>query len=224
MLKNLLFGSAFLAVSLSLTGCGGSSSNNKAQYSLKIKNITAAQPMSPLAVVVHNSSYNLFRVGSSASVELEKLAESGDNSLVINTVNTNIEQTKSSLTLLTPSNIQNINIISNAKYISLATMLVNTNDAFAGLNSYDISTIGVGKSVEINLIAYDAGTESNSETTQSIPGLGGEGYNSTKDDTNSLIRTHSGVITADDGLSTSGLTSIHKFENPVATVTISRIK
>jgi len=224
MLKNLLFGSAFLAVSLSLTGCGGSSSSNETQYSLKIKNITAAQPMSPLAVVVHNSSYNLFTVGNSASIELEKLAESGDNSLVINTVNTNIEQTKSSSSLLTPSSVQDINITSNSKYISLATMLVNTNDAFAGLNSYDISAIGVGKSVEINLIAYDAGTESNSETSQSIPELVGEGYNSSRDDTNSLIRAHSGVITADDGLSTSGLTSIHKFENPVATITISRIK
>jgi len=223
MLKNLLFGSAFLAVSFSLTGCGGSSSSNQAQYSLKIKNITATQPMSPLAVVVHNSSYNLFTVGSNASVELEKLAESGDNSLVINTVNTNIEQTKSSSALLTPSSVQDINITSNSKYISLATMLVNTNDAFAGLNSYDISAIGVGKSVEINLIAYDAGTENNSETAQSIPGLGGEGYNSSRDDTNSLIRAHSGVITADDGLNTSGLTSIHKFENPVVTVTISRI-
>ena len=224
MHKNLLFGSAFLAVSLSLTGCGGSSNSNQAQYSLKIKNITAAQPMSPLAVVAHSSGYNLFTVGSSSSIELEKLAEGGDNSLVINTVNTNIEQTKSSSALLTPGSVQDINITSNAKYISLSTMLVNTNDAFTGLNSYDVSAIGVGKSVEINLIAYDAGTENNSETAQNVPGLGGEGFNSNRDDTNSLVRVHSGVITADDGLNRSGLTSIHKFENPVATVIITRIK
>jgi len=223
MIFKIIFSSILAVASLTLTGCGGGSENSVNKYSIKVQNLTSAQPMSPVAVVLHNSSYSLFSVGSSASLALEKLAEDGDNSSVIGNTNTSIEQTKSSDALLTPSSVQDIEITSQSKYISLATMLVNTNDAFAGLNSYDISTIAVGENVEINVIAYDAGTEKNSETAQTIPGIGGEGFNSLRDDTNSIVRAHSGVISVDDGLNTSGLTSIHKFDNPVVKLTIKRI-
>ena len=39
--------------------------------------------MSPLAVLTHNNSFELFEVGQSTSVELEYLAEGGSNAQLI---------------------------------------------------------------------------------------------------------------------------------------------
>jgi len=226
MFIKTLLGSVLSVASLTLlSGCGGSSSA-KNQYTIELTNITAAQPMSPLAVVAHNSNYKIYSVGSSATVALEKLAEGGDNTVLINSAksNSNVDFTHSGMTLIKPSSTQVISITTSEQYLSLATMLVNTNDAFTGINSYDLSSIAIGSSLEIGLVAYDAGTEMNSETPTTVPGLTGEGFNANRDDGNTLIRLHSGVITNDDVLKSSGLSSIHKFDNPVAKIKIRRMK
>jgi len=74
-------------------------------------------------------------------------------------------------------------------------------------------------------MAYDAGTEANSETAATIPGpaAGGEGYNSTRDDRDT-VGGHPGVISADDGLTGSALDASHRFDNPVARITITRLE
>lgn len=75
-------------------------------------------------------------------------------------------------------------------------------------------------------LAYDAGTEANSESTETVPGpaAGGEAYNPDRDDRNNFVAMHAGIISGDDGLSTSVLTYQQKFDNPVMSVTITRIK
>ena len=42
-------------------------------------------------------------------------------------------------------------------------MLVNTNDAFTGLNAIDVSSLAVDEALTFTTFAYDAGTEANSE-------------------------------------------------------------
>ena len=74
------------------------------------------------------------------------------------------------------------------------------------------------------LSTYDAGTEANSESAGTVPAQGGEGFNAVRDDSKGAVRLHSGVVSADDGLSTSSLKSINRFDNPTAKVVIKRIQ
>lgn len=104
-------------------------------------------------------------------------------------------------------------------------MLVNTNDAFAGLRSIDVSGLAIGDAITLNAKAYDAGTELDSESAGTMPGPadGGEGFNANRSDVNNFVRGHGGVVTADDGLSSSVLNQSHRFDNPGMIVTIKRI-
>ncbi len=107
---------------------------------------------------------------------------------------------------------------------SVSTMLVNTNDAFTGLNSMDVETLPVGGSISVDGIAYDAGTEADTEEAIHIPGPagGGEGFNALRDDVADQVSMHSGVVSQDDGFATSDLSEQHRFDNPVVRVRIER--
>ena len=103
-------------------------------------------------------------------------------------------------------------------------MLVNTNDAITGVNDVLVGDMAVGDSVTLRAIAYDAGTEANTETAATIPGPagGGEGFNAARDDIADRVAMHPGIVGAEDGFATSNLTGQHKFDNPVALITIGR--
>src|SRR5680860_1111904 len=49
-------------------------------YQITVTNLTAGQPLSPAAVVIHDTNWQAFTLGEPASVALETLAEAGDNS------------------------------------------------------------------------------------------------------------------------------------------------
>ena len=211
ILSALLMGSI-----VTFSGCSSNDSNDlitSSAYSVKVVNLTAAQPMSPIIV----SSISLFSIGESASVGLEKLAEGGDNSDLVN------ENSVSGTKLIAPSQSDEVIIETKATQLSLASMLVRTNDAFIGLDSYDVSSLAVDGTLEVELAVYDAGTEENTETNASIPGLGGEGFNSARESVDQ-VSSHSGIISKDDGLVTSDLNAIDKFNNPAAKVVITRIR
>ncbi|MGI9295909.1 MAG: spondin domain-containing protein, partial [Pseudomonadales bacterium] len=54
-----------------------------ASYEISAVNLTVAQPLSPLAVLIHDDSQTAFPVGTAASAGLEQLAESGDNNQLL---------------------------------------------------------------------------------------------------------------------------------------------
>ena len=78
-------------------------------------------------------------------------------------------------------------------------------------------------SLTFTTFAYDAGTEANSEAAGTIPGPAdsGEGFNEERDDVN-YVAMHPGVVSQHDGLSSSVLSSQHKFDNPLTQVVITR--
>ncbi|MCV6038334.1 spondin domain-containing protein, partial [Escherichia coli] len=80
-------------------------------------------------------------------------------------------------------------------YLSLASMLVNTNDAFVGETGLSLKALAVGESYEMNMNVWDSGTELNDELAATIPGPagGGEGFNSTRNDMNDAVAFHAGV-------------------------------
>jgi hypothetical protein len=194
-------------------------------YTVSVTNLTYAQPLSPLGVILHAES-KMWMVGESASIALENLAESGDNSDFI--ADSNVLAAISGEGVVLPGAVSTVEISTTdrtATYFTAATMLVNTNDAFSGLTGIDISTLAVNDKKSWNLSVYDAGTEANSEAAGSIPGPadGGTGFDATRDDVD-FVGYHSGVVSQDDGLSSSVLTQAHRFDNPAVKLTITRTK
>ena len=190
-------------------------------------NLTAAQPLSPIALAVHDDSFRAFMVGSPASPGLELLAEAGDNSGLLDEVEGRAEATgeapigpggREAFTLELDSDD------TTGAMLTVMTMLVNTNDAITGINGMDVSGMAVGDTLVINTIAYDSGTEANTEAAGTIPGPadGGEGFNEARDDVSDQVVMHGGVVTSDDGLAGSVLTQTHRFDNPVARIVIAR--
>ena len=216
MKKSNILSALLLGSIIGLSGCGGDMAASSSQgyaYEVQVTNVTAGQPMSPLLV----SSTSFFSVGESASAALEKLAEGGDNSELLNA------DSVSGSKLITPSQSDAVSVNTLTQTLSIATMLVKTNDAFAGLDNQDLSSLALNASATFYLNAYDAGTEENSETNATVPGLGEEGYNSARESSD-IVTLHAGIITKDDGLATSNLSSMEKFNNPVARVVITRTK
>lgn len=201
-----------------------------ASYQVTATNLTAGQPLSPPLLILHDGSYRVFSVGQAAGEGLEILAEGGDNSTL------NTEATALATVYSTAAGDAPVGpgatgewVISDSgnhtqSSLSMATMLVNTNDAFTGINTIDLSGLAVGESLHVDAIAYDAGTESNSESAGTIPGPadGGEGFNAARDDLNDQVTMHSGVVSQADGLGESVLQEQHRFLNPVIRITVSR--
>ncbi len=183
-----------------LAGCPNDDDNDVAKsyrYTVSVENLTANQPMSPLAVLTHNSNFQLFEIGQSASVELEHLAEGGSNAELIALMNSddNVYQGVSGNGLLLPGSSDEVSITVNPHrygYLSLASMLVNTNDAFVGETGLSLKSLAVGESYEMNMNVWDSGTELNDELAATIPGPagGGEGFNSTRNDMNDAVAFH----------------------------------
>jgi len=194
------------------------------EYQVTVSNLTNAQPFSPLTVLLHDTD-QIWTIGQSASDELEQIAESGNNSALMDS--SFVLESASNGAVLPHGQTATVTISndSESKYLSLVTMLVNTNDAFSGLNKIDISQLAVNQSLQYSPGAYDAGTEGNSEAAGTVPGPadGGEGFNASRDDVN-IVTMHSGIISRDDGLVDSVLNNEHKFDNPVMAVTITRMK
>ena len=202
-----------------------------ATFEVTVSNLTNAQPLSPVAVVAHTFGYQAFTVGTTATPGLEVLAEAGDNGDFLDEADNHMVTllSTSGAAPIGPAGSETISIeidldtLPDAE-ISLATMLVNTNDAITGVNAQAVGDMALGDSVTLRTIAYDAGTEANTESAQTIPGpaAGGEGFNAARDDVNDFVTMHTGVVTADDGLTGSGLTEAHRFDNPVMQVTLTR--
>lgn len=215
-----------------LAGCPKSDDKDKTyRYTVSVTNLTASQPMSPLAVLTHNSNYQLFSVGQSASVELERLAEGGSNAELIALMNSNanVHEGFSGHGLILPGTSDQVTFSvdpDSYAYLSVASMLVNTNDAFVGESGLSLKSLSVGERFEMNMNVWDSGTEANDELASTIPGPagGGEGFNAARNDSDDVVSFHPGVVSQDDGLPTSTLSAVHRFLNPGAKVTITRIE
>jgi hypothetical protein len=226
-----------LLPTLLLFGCGGDGDNNsgstpvrQAVFEVRIVNLTYNQPLSPPGVILHRTGYSAFQAGQPASVGLEVLAEGGDPSDWIAQAETDnaVLATATGTAPVGPGGSITLSVAGDSAAdlaISLATMLVNTNDAFTGRSGITVGQLAVQDSLSLNLSAYDAGTEANSETAATIPGpaAGGEGFNTLRDD-HDFVSIHGGVVTRDDGLATSALDESHRFIGPTSRIVITRIQ
>ncbi len=213
-----------------MAACGDSSNIRKSTYRVTVTNLTSNQPFAPQGVVLHTDGYLGWQTGASAAEGIERLAESGDPAafLAQADMDTNVMATAVNGSLVMPGSSTSVELQTNSEAdlrISLATMLVNTNDAFTGLTDTLVGDLEVNESKTIYVPAYDAGTEANSETAATVPGPagGGEGYNAEQDDSG-FISVHPGAVTADDGLAGSTLDESHRWDNPVAKISVTRMQ
>jgi len=213
---------------LVLAGC--KPQDKMVSYEVTVTNLSEAQPLSPPALILHRTGYHPWQVGSPASHGLEQLAEGGATSGILDEAEESpkVLETEADTAAILPGASSSV-IIDSRNYrdlsLSLAAMLVNTNDGFTGLDAEPVADLAVHESRSIDVTAFDAGTEANSETAATVPGpaAGGEGYNSTRDDRNT-VGGHPGVISVDDGLTGSALHAENRFDNPVARITITRLE
>ncbi|MCW3172853.1 spondin domain-containing protein [Shewanella subflava] len=231
-LKTSLLG-LFVATTL-LSGCGNDDDDVVVApappvvvmqtFTVTVTNLTANQPMSPMILAAHSAEASLWQAGEKASVAIEKMAEGGDTADIAALAV--IESSVNGTGMLMPGMSETLTLTlaqADVANISLATMLVNTNDAFTGINSYHIAEMEVDRPQMMKYMAYDAGTEANSEAKGTMPGPadGGEGFHAARDDVD-FVHIHPGVITMYDGLADSVLMPSHRFDNPVIAVTITR--
>ena len=170
--------------SLSLVGLAQASDYNYEYgkvrtYSVSITNITKGVILTPFLAATHRRSIAFFELGQPASTEMAAIAEGGDvgplNMLLLSQPN-QVYATANSGGLLMPGQTLTLDIEAahGFNYLSLAAMLLPTNDSFAALNRIRLPARGTKRHL---LRAYDAGSELNDELCVSIPGpmCGGEG-------------------------------------------------
>ncbi|WP_028116762.1 spondin domain-containing protein [Ferrimonas senticii] len=230
---------AVAAATLVLAGCPGDNDHDpvviapapapsapiSASYDITVTNLSYAQPMSPLAAYLHDGSLSGWQIGSPASVGLEELAEGGSPAAFLAEANSAMAS-GSGDGILPPGMSQTVSLtVANDEplYLTLATMLVNTNDAFAGRAAIKLH-LAIGEQLSGIAPSYDAGTEANSELAATIPGPagGGAGFDSSRDDIADYVTRHGGIVGIEDGASDSALTQAHRFDNPVLHWSVTR--
>ncbi|BCV47762.1 spondin domain-containing protein [Shewanella algae] len=209
-----------------------------AQLEISINNLTHGNHFTPLLIAAHDGNSHLFQAGEPASSALQKMAEGGDISELQQavTANNGVIVANPAAGLLAPgAKVEKVMLDSGAlTHLSLVAMLLPTNDAFVGLDGWEIpSTPG---SYTLYLNAYDAGTEANDEQitgggTPGVPGIpavpdgmGGQNGTGVMDDSsNDRVHIHPGLLgdTDPNGGISDVDSRIHRWLNPVAALVVT---
>lgn len=186
-------------------------------YTVTITNLTQGQSFTPILGVTHDDRASLFSVGMPASDELATMAEGGDTGPLAALLGglPAVRDIATTEGLLGPGESVSFTIRASrrARYLSAAAMLIPTNDAFFALNGGKLPRSG---SQTWRVVAYDAGSEPNSEDCDDIPGpvcggaggspgAGGEGF----------VHVHNGIHGIADLSS-----SVYDWRNPVAMIRV----
>ena len=204
-------------------------------YSVTITNATGAQPFTPPVLVTHDARADVFTTGEAASPGIQGVAENGDvpglvaeleGATGVNSIT--VAATEAGPLLGGESITVEIETGKNQRRLSVASMLICTNDGFVGLDSMRLPRVP-GKSTTIGLNSYDAGTELNTELfADMVPPCGAlsgvdSGGQGTGESNPALAEN--GVITRHEFLTGAGDLDlgIHNWEDPAAMLTVTRI-
>ncbi|MGB2741499.1 MAG: spondin domain-containing protein [Cognaticolwellia sp.] len=208
------------------------------ELEVEFTNLTQGIYYTPILVSAHDDSMSLFSAGTAATPELQMMAEGGDISGLVTLLEganaNNAANPAGGLLAPGQSTTAMLSTDEGNGYLSIVTMLLPTNDGFAGLSGWKIPT--EAGSYTFNINAYDAGTEANNEVVNGggapgvlgIPaapgmdaGTGGTGV--TTEESNKTVHIHRGSLGDDDlTAGTSDLdNTVHRWLNPVARVTVT---
>jgi len=203
-------------------------------YKVTVRNLTLGQVFSPPVVAVHPGSVRAFTAGKPASKPLEIMAEDGATGDLVAALEDAGADVAVNDGPVPPGKkaVITVEASGNNSYITVLGMLVTTNDAFLGLNAADPAE--QGRSV-YRVIAYDAGTEVNTESCDHIPGPPcGNGKQraitpgENGPDEGGVVHVHSGVHNLPNNAGGAELGAYvdarqHDWRNPVAEIRIKKI-
>ena len=207
----------------SLLGAAGAAS--AMDFEVTVTNLTRGQQFTPILVAFHKAGVRLFELGSPASPQLKTLAEEGNVAPMTALLqgNPNVLDVVNSGGLLNPgqSVTQRVSTRGSFDNVSVAAMLIPTNDGFFAVN--DAEGPNGQQSITMFSPAYDAGTERNDETCASIPGphfseCGGPGGGGAPGGGEGFVHIHAGI----HGIGNL-IPAIRDWRNPVARITIHRV-
>ena len=169
-------------------------------YEIAFTNLSGGQPMTPPVVAIHDSSVNLFSIGTAASTELQAIAENGNNDPMVALAGSLEEVSAAGVAFVDAANpgpVQpgetatlTLETDAVAHVFSAVNMIVCTNDGFSGTNSHALPT-GT-ETITFDVLPYDAGTEVNVLNADYwVPPCGGNGENM-HDDENGVTGAHQG--------------------------------
>ena len=220
-----LFTTAFstAVITCSMLLAGATQASDDARFEVTVTNITQGEIFTPIMVASHRRGTKLFRLGEPASEELEIIAEGGNNaplgnSLISSGVALDVVSADGGLL---PGHSLTLSVRTDKRHshVSVASMLVPTNDAFFAVNG--VRGPRGKRSKTVYSPAYDAGTENNDELCDHIPGppfaCNGEGFNAASGE--GYVYIHPGIHGGGDLSAAS-----YDWNNPVAKITIRRVK
>jgi Spondin_N len=188
-------------------------------WNVTVTNLTrpGSQPLSPPLLVVHSSRADVWSLGAIASHPVAAIAEDANNA----PAESALADLPGVLHVFTgaggpipPGASRTYVVETNGRHsrLSVLSMLVNTNDAFTGLDSLHVR----GRGATLSTQTYDAGSERNNEDADFIPG---PCCNNpfVRDPVGELIRMHPGIAGTGD-LNPA----VYGWSDPVARIQIER--
>jgi len=214
-------------------------------YEVTITNATLGQPVAPSVIATHTGAFQLFELGPAPLpvdggydfyFALAAMAETGYPFHLLDQVTASdgvweavalpVEGRMPPVLLPGESNATLIGASGNARYLSAAAMLGRTNDAFYAVRGVPLPK-HLGERVHVLANAYDAGSEANAESADTVGALGSmedDGASGVGINTNGegYIHIHAGIhgIGGAGGLTANA----DDWRNPVVEVTIERVQ
>lgn len=194
-----------------------------ATYQVTVTNLTSSINFTPILVASHRGDIAILELGAPASDELAAIAEAGN----VDPLKTALESdprvidAQVSNGLLMPG--QSVTVIVDArrgaKYISLASMMLPTNDGFIALDSVEAPR---RRAVTYYSPGYDAGSEANDQWCMNIPGPTCGGVGPSPGDNpgdEGYVHIHRGIHDLGDLVAAT-----YDWRNPVAKISILRVR
>ncbi len=192
-------------------------------YSVTITNLTKKQVITPPLVISHASSYNLFMIGQPAGEGLVAIAEGGDTSTLAAMLGTrdDIVDYQMGGGPILPGHSMTIMVKGKSRHnqLSVVGMLASTNDAFVAVKGVSLPAWWMKTK---NALAYDAGSEANTELCSDLPGppcAGDSGNERVTEGAEGFVHVHNGIHGVGD-LSEANM----DWHNPAAKIVIKRMK
>lgn len=218
---------------------GLSAQAQAAELEVHVQNLTQGIYFTPILVASHPTSTSLYEIGTEASPELQQMAEGGNLTGLAGIVtlasgDVGEQEVENGLTAPAATRVFTLESSEENSVLSIAAMMLPTNDGFIGLDNWKIPEEEGTYTVYLN--AYDAGTEANDEIRGSgAPGeagmpvpppldplLGTNGTGVTMEESNATVHVHRGNLgdEAQDGGISDVSNTVQRWLNPVAKVTI----
>ena len=202
-------------------------------FEITLTNLTAGEPgkggqiFSPPIFATHFKGDSLAPVGQPAVPALVALAENGDVSGLLEIATSIGANTDVADDIVVPGGSVTVRLRGNVLNASLtvASMLVSTNDGFIAASGVPLfDETGMPISTTLELMAYDAGSEDNTELASDIPGPLGLDADADPEGSNARVPTEGGVITPHPGIQGVGdVSEAFAWTEPTAMLTIKPV-